>query len=54
MFILYLNLENALENALENTLDDPKKGIEDNNKRSVSRVIDVTELILMGLEDEEV
>jgi Fe-S oxidoreductase len=43
-----------LENALENTLDDPKNGIEDNNKRSVSRVIDVTELILMGLEDEGV
>ena len=42
-----------LENALEKNLDD-HKNVNDKNKRSVSRVIDVTELILMGLEDEEV
>lgn len=41
-----------LENALENTVDDPNN--DDKDTRSISKVIDLTELILMGLEDEEV
>ena len=42
-----------LETALKITLNDHKKTDDNKNKRSLSRVVDITELILMGLEDEE-
>ena len=43
-----------LETALKNTLNDPKNADDSKNKRSIPRVVDITELILMGLEDEEI
>jgi heterodisulfide reductase subunit D len=45
-----LNLQNALEHRTDELSDDAV----DVNKSSVKRVLDISELILMGLEDEEI
>ncbi len=43
-----------LENALEHTMDEFNKEKIDKNKRCITRVIDISELILMGIENEKV
>ncbi len=45
-----LNLQNALEHRMDELNDDTV----DVNKSSINKVLDISELILMGLEDEEV
>ena len=45
-----LNLQNALEHRMDELNDDTV----DVNKSSINNVLDISELILMGLEDEEV
>ena len=45
-----LNLQNALEHRMDEVDDD----IVDVSKSSINKVIDISELILMGLENEEV
>jgi heterodisulfide reductase subunit D len=43
-----------LQNAIEHRMDDVDNGPDEGDKSSINKVLDISELILLGLEDEKV